>query len=356
MQDLIKKSRIFISKGRILMGTIDETGTLKEDEVFIQCTIHVDDDTNMTKITSSKHFIVDKCMVVIAKNPCMHPGDARVLNAVDVPQLRHMIDVVVFPADGKRCNCKNIFTSEPFKHGNMKIDLNESMLFDGFGDYLDEANDLYLKYRNEMERIIHYFDCTNETELLVGLYLNSHQSQEAKDFFKLSSSMIKNLWSNMRQLYLESINKHKLVSNIKLKMASAWYYACNTSKLNKKMRILSFPWILEDILIQNKFENIDFFNRSLLIKYTETQNDYQCVSRYIEKVQLCREISEIIGHKVILTVSFGLFLFEDNIDAKLIVYEPNYESIGLNLINAQMKDIFEDNFDNVSFSNFKIST
>lgn len=34
LQDLIYKSRIFIENGRILMGTLDETGVLKENEVI----------------------------------------------------------------------------------------------------------------------------------------------------------------------------------------------------------------------------------------------------------------------------------------------------------------------------------
>ncbi|KAK8984135.1 hypothetical protein V6N11_029459 [Hibiscus sabdariffa] len=38
--------------------------------------------------------------VFVAKNPCLHPGDVRVLRAVDVPDLHHMVDCVVFPQKG----------------------------------------------------------------------------------------------------------------------------------------------------------------------------------------------------------------------------------------------------------------
>ncbi len=37
LDDLIQKSRIYVEKARVLMGCIDETGTLGPDEVFIQC-------------------------------------------------------------------------------------------------------------------------------------------------------------------------------------------------------------------------------------------------------------------------------------------------------------------------------
>ena len=107
LQDLIKKSRIFVGKGRILMGTIDETGLLKSDQVFIQCSIDtttIDSFEFYNEIEKSKrtgYFIV-KSKVIVAKNPCMHPGDVRILNAVYLPQLEHMVDCIVFPRQGKR--------------------------------------------------------------------------------------------------------------------------------------------------------------------------------------------------------------------------------------------------------------
>ncbi|KAH7931631.1 hypothetical protein HPB51_029775 [Rhipicephalus microplus] len=40
--------------------------------------------------------------VIVTKNPCMHPGDIRKLTAVNVPQLHHVRDCIVFPAKGDR--------------------------------------------------------------------------------------------------------------------------------------------------------------------------------------------------------------------------------------------------------------
>ncbi|XP_006647856.1 probable RNA-dependent RNA polymerase 1 [Oryza brachyantha] len=90
--ELKTKSRIFIPKGRAMMGCLDETRTLKYEQVFIQATSSAND--------NDKFIVTGK--VVIAKNPCLHPGDIRILQAVDLPVLHHMVNCVVFPQQGPR--------------------------------------------------------------------------------------------------------------------------------------------------------------------------------------------------------------------------------------------------------------
>ncbi|KAJ5572549.1 hypothetical protein N7450_009533 [Penicillium hetheringtonii] len=62
---LKEKAKIVIEKGANLLGCLDETG-----------------------------------ICIVARNPSLHPGDIRVVRAVDAPQLRHLRDVVVFPRTG----------------------------------------------------------------------------------------------------------------------------------------------------------------------------------------------------------------------------------------------------------------
>lgn len=92
MRDLIEKAKIPISKdeGRVLLGVLDETGTLQYGQVFIMISKNLHEDLADKRIINSK--------VVISKNPCLHPGDIRVFDAVDVPALHHLVDVVVFPS------------------------------------------------------------------------------------------------------------------------------------------------------------------------------------------------------------------------------------------------------------------
>ncbi|XVF85598.1 hypothetical protein PTKIN_Ptkin17bG0129800 [Pterospermum kingtungense] len=91
LMELRTKSRIFVKKGRCMMGCLDETRTLDYGQVFVQYSG-----------CRSERCITVKGDVVVAKNPCLHPGDVRVLRAVDVPDLYHMVDCIVFPQKGKR--------------------------------------------------------------------------------------------------------------------------------------------------------------------------------------------------------------------------------------------------------------
>ncbi|XP_050372674.1 probable RNA-dependent RNA polymerase 1 isoform X2 [Argentina anserina] len=102
LAQLRKRTRIFIQHGRSLKGCLDETGTLEYGQVFVQCS-HRDIFSGGTTSTATNHgsFTIEAA-VVVAKNPCLHPGDVRVFLAVDVPALHHMVDCVVFPQKGNR--------------------------------------------------------------------------------------------------------------------------------------------------------------------------------------------------------------------------------------------------------------
>ena len=96
LSNLLKKTRIEMptNEGRIMMGTADDTGTLCYGEVYVQYSVNIDRPQAETKVLEG--------VVVVAKNPCFHPGDLRKFTAVNKPQLKHMIDCIVFPTLGPR--------------------------------------------------------------------------------------------------------------------------------------------------------------------------------------------------------------------------------------------------------------
>lgn len=106
IKGLKEKARIVVDDGAFVVGCVDETRTLKGHvekkrrrgaksvdelpEIFLQI--------SDPKDRGSLRVITGVCLV--GRNPSLHPGDIRVVNAVDVPALRHLSDVLVFPMQG----------------------------------------------------------------------------------------------------------------------------------------------------------------------------------------------------------------------------------------------------------------
>ncbi|KAI8722183.1 RNA-dependent RNA polymerase [Fusarium sp. LHS14.1] len=105
---LKEKARIQVEKSAFVLGCVDETETLrghskdsegskpKDINMLPQIFLQITDSRNYNKT----HIIQGVC--IVGRNPSLHPGDIRVVEAVDCPKLRHIRDVVVFPATGDR--------------------------------------------------------------------------------------------------------------------------------------------------------------------------------------------------------------------------------------------------------------
>ena len=91
--DIKYNGRLNDKKSVCLMGVIDETNTLEEDQVYIHL-IYSTENSKINKILNQK--------VVIYRSPSLYPGDIKILNAVNNSFLDHMINVVVFSKKGKR--------------------------------------------------------------------------------------------------------------------------------------------------------------------------------------------------------------------------------------------------------------
>ncbi|CAG8483906.1 5460_t:CDS:2 [Diversispora eburnea] len=84
-----EKLRLIVEKSRIVYGACDPTPTyvLRENECFFRPTIQNKPTTILGPI-----FCV--------RNPCYHAGDIVVLNAVDIPECKNIVDVLVFSVNG----------------------------------------------------------------------------------------------------------------------------------------------------------------------------------------------------------------------------------------------------------------
>ncbi|KAL6659286.1 hypothetical protein ACP70R_003326 [Stipagrostis hirtigluma subsp. patula] len=106
LMGLREKTRIFVPKGRWMMGCLDELGILEQGQCFIRASTPSLNNSFVMHgsrfSTANKNAEIIVGTVVMAKNPCLHPGDVRILEAVDVPELRHLVDCLVFPKKGER--------------------------------------------------------------------------------------------------------------------------------------------------------------------------------------------------------------------------------------------------------------
>ena len=76
-----------------LMGVLDETNTLKENEVYVHL-VHSTEYSRINKVLNQK--------ITVYRSPSLYPGDIKILTAVNKPELSHMINVIVFSKKGKR--------------------------------------------------------------------------------------------------------------------------------------------------------------------------------------------------------------------------------------------------------------
>jgi RNA-dependent RNA polymerase len=110
LKHLKEKAKIAIDQGANVLGVMDETGVLKGyfkkelprrrasyaeklaalPEIFVQ----------ICRLDGDGEYEVIEGLCILARNPSLHPGDIRVVRAVNRPELHALRDVVVLPQTG----------------------------------------------------------------------------------------------------------------------------------------------------------------------------------------------------------------------------------------------------------------
>lgn len=89
VQRIVEHARILVPNGRVLMGVMDETGTLEYGEVY-------------ANIVDEEFSMEIEGRVLVFRNPCVLPSDIRVLNACKKSRLKKIYqNCLVFPSKGK---------------------------------------------------------------------------------------------------------------------------------------------------------------------------------------------------------------------------------------------------------------
>ena len=106
LDDILRRTRVELdtSEGRIMMGIMDETGSLQSGQVFIQYSQSIRE--------PRQNPVIHTGDVTVTKNPCFHPGDVRKFQAVDIEALHNCVDCIVFPSQGPRPHPNEISGSD----------------------------------------------------------------------------------------------------------------------------------------------------------------------------------------------------------------------------------------------------
>ena len=108
---LKEKAKISIENGAFLLGTVDETATLRGHfhadqprprDSWEQCIPKLPE--VFCRVDRHRKGVYETItgVCILARNPSLHPGDIRVVRAVDAPCLHHLTNCIVSPQTGDR--------------------------------------------------------------------------------------------------------------------------------------------------------------------------------------------------------------------------------------------------------------
>ena len=300
-----EKLRILIKKSRRLFGVCDETRTLKYGQCFLRVTID-----GVPKTITGK--------VVSGRTPCYLLGDIKVLEAIDVPGLDHLVDCVVFPTKGKR----------PHADEQSGGDLDGDKFFITWDQRLVPPKtrqshdytpaDIPEEGEVTLEKMIHYFSIQNEAKKTTGVLANLYESWadlkgpccneceqigklfgRAIDATKTGEKIIIPKWLNKKTLSLGKCNyiwqqmeenakvfKSKLLTDdlsdaVVRSVATSDYELANTSGLYFVENI-SEEYLME--ILSDNYCNITEFQKFILIwLYARAKYRYKEAAKYINE-------------------------------------------------------------------------
>ncbi|KAK4997696.1 hypothetical protein LTR66_002926 [Elasticomyces elasticus] len=99
LRDIKYRARIPVDGGVTLYGVMDETGFLQEGEIYVVTKKPTNEPGEFVK------QVLTGGRVAVTRSPALHPGDIRLVKAVDVPEsspLSHLDNCVVFSQYGAR--------------------------------------------------------------------------------------------------------------------------------------------------------------------------------------------------------------------------------------------------------------
>lgn len=134
--------------------------------------------------------------------------------------------------------------------------MEKGFYIDGFEKFTESAEETFKEYCKELSSIMSMYGIGTESELLSTcvIYVHNKLNYELEDVKEIVIQLRKSIISKYDNMFkndpmLGRGNREQL----EMQKASAWYYVTYHKGLtyyvnDKKVRFLSFPWIVADIL------------------------------------------------------------------------------------------------------------
>ncbi|CAI2372647.1 unnamed protein product [Moneuplotes crassus] len=328
LRDVCKKFRIFDKFSCNLIGVIDPYNCLEENEVFIQ----INKSTKYCRERNAEDTTLVSGKVLVTRSPCVHPGDLRILTAVDEPMLHDMVNVIVFSAKGDR----------PDQHKMGSGDLDGDIYWinwrpDFVYNYIEKEPDtknpellelileekamtVASKYTlnktiNREKCILAFIDYLRKDILGQVAFLHLKAGDKRRDNLKKKDCLI---LAKMHCIAVDSaksdhqikVEVFKVIQNKYPRFVDFLYF---DSKPGKNKKVFKSPGILG--ILHRKIK-VDIDNEELyLLEYqTKILKDYQIDHQLLQNDAICKHLSFIYQKVVIPFNSFiRNILLENNL-------------------------------------------
>ena len=154
----------------------------------------------------------------------------------------------------RRCRKFKDATSEKY---DQKLRLDKSFLLPGNNSFVENAKEVYHRYRDKMESLMRLYGIETEAEIITGCFMKL-RNRLRKEKTEIAELVGKELFAIRSYLRREFFREFR--SDGQWLKASAWYRVAytladdqaNDSDPSHRKRLLGFPWFINDVMLAIK--------------------------------------------------------------------------------------------------------
>ena len=188
------------------------------------------------------------------------------------PDFMMKSDKASYPSDkllGKLYRRCRKFKDTASERHSQKMRVDKSFLLPGHDEYIEEAKELYQRYRDKMEALMRVYGIETEAEVFTGCFikLRNRLRKEKTEIAEIVGELLFAIRSDIRREFFREFGKDgqwlvdsAQISNEMLLKASAWYTVAYTHAHKQAddsdpvhgKRLLAFPWFINDVMLAIK--------------------------------------------------------------------------------------------------------